>query len=295
MTNLLQQVLNGATLGATYALLALGLAIVFSIIGLVNFAHGELITVCGYAMLAMRYLHMPWPVWALTGIAASVLAALAMERLAFRPLRHASPTTMLLTSLGLSILIAAVFEAGVSARPRAVPQPTWMEATFHFGSFQIRTEHLLTIGITAVALIGLLYLLKRTIIGTAMRGAAEDFDAVRLMGVRANAVIAAAFALSGFLAGLAGVLTLSRRGVVNPHMGMLLGLNAFIANVIGGMGNLWGAVVGGFILGFLEVGLRAYLPPTVSGLTTGLMFLVVAAFLLVRPAGLFGQKTAVRV
>lgn len=290
-----QQVLNGLTLGSTYALMALGLAIVFSIIGLVNFAHGELITIAAYTMLGMYYLGLPWIMWVLAGLVATVLAALVMERLAFRPVRHASPVTMMLTSFGVSVLVAAVFEIGVSARPRAIPQPDWITSSFAFAGLQIRAEHLLTFGVTAAALLGLLFLLKRSVIGAAMRAAAEDFDAVRLMGIKANAVIAYAFAISGLLAGLAAVLIMSRRGVANPHMGLTLGLNAFVANVIGGMGNLWGAVAGGFILGFAEVALRAWLPTSLSGMTQGFLFLMVAVFLLIWPHGLFGQKTAVRV
>jgi branched-chain amino acid transport system permease protein len=295
METLLQQLLNGLTLGATYALLALGLAIVFSILGLVNFAHGELITISAYTMFAMRYLGLPWFAWAIAGVGASVFAALAMERLAFRPVRHASPVTMMLTSFGLSVLIAACFEIGVSPRPRAVPQPDWLTASLTVLGLRLRMEHLFTFLVTGLALALLLVLLRRTLIGAAMRAAAEDFDAVRLMGIKANTVIAAAFALSGLLAGLASVLIMSRRGIVTPHMGLFLGLNAFVAIVVGGMGNLWGAVAGGFLLGFAEVALRAWLPASLAGLTQGFLFLLVALFLLAAPRGLFGQRTAVRV
>ena len=138
-------------------------------------------------------------------------------------------------------------------------------------------------------------LLRRTVIGTAMRAAAEDFDAVRLMGVKANRVIAAAFGLSGFLAGIAAVLIFAIRGSVSPHMGFALVLNAFIANVIGGLGNLWGAVLGGFIVGFVETGFRAFLPSSASGFTNGLLFLIVAIILVIRPDGLIAPKSAARV
>ena len=146
-----------------------------------------------------------------------------------------------------------------------------------------------------MAVLLLLYLLRRTIIGKAMRAAAEDFNAVRLMGVKANAVIVTAFAISGLLAGLAAVLILARRGGVNPHMGVFLGINAFVANVIGGLGNLWGALAGGFALGFVEVMLRAWLPAGVSGFTTGFVFLFVAVALVLRPGGIFGETSAERV
>jgi branched-chain amino acid transport system permease protein len=295
VSNIPQQLLNGLALGSTYALLALGIAIVFSIIHLANFAHGELITICAYVMLAMRYAGMPWLLWVVVGLVVTVLAALAMERLAFRPVRHASPITMMIASLGLSILIASAFEAFVSPRVRAVPQPNWMSSTFTLLGLQVRVSYLLVIGVTALALIGLLTLLRRTIIGVAMRGAAEDFDAVRLMGIKANFVIASAFAISGALAGLAAVLILSLRGAVSPHMGFALVLNGFMANVIGGLGNLWGAVLGGFILGLLETGFRAFLPSTATGFTNGFLFLIIGVILILRPDGLMAPKTAVRV
>jgi len=295
LTNALQQILNGISLGSTYALLALGLAIVFSIVGLVNFAHGELITVCGYVMFSGLALGLPWWAFALLGILGTVAAALAMERLAFRPVRNASPLTMMLTSLGVSIMIAAAFETFVSPRVKAVPAPEWISAAVHVGGLRVQAEHLLTIGVTAVAVLLLLLLLKRTVIGKAMRAASEDFNAVRLMGVKANAIIVAAFAISGLLAGLAAVLILARRGAVNPHMGIFLGINAFVANVIGGLGNLWGALAGGFVLGFVEVALRAWLPQGMSGFTTGFVFIFVAVALVIRPRGLFGESSAERV
>ena len=189
MTDFLQQILNGISLGSTYALLALGLAIVFSIVGLVNFAHGELITVCGYVMLAGLSLGLPWWAYALLGVLGTILAAVAMERLAFRPVRSASPLTMMLTSLGVSIGIAAAFETFVSPRVKAVPTPEWVSAAVHVGALRVQAEHILTIGVTAVAILLLLLLLKKTVIGKAMRAASEDFNAVRLMGVKANAIV----------------------------------------------------------------------------------------------------------
>jgi branched-chain amino acid transport system permease protein len=295
VSSILQQILNGLALGSTYALLALGIAIVFSIIGLANFAHGELITICAYTMLALRYAGTPWIVWVLVGLAVTLLAALTMERVAFRPLRHAHGLTMLMASLGLSIFISSAFEAFVSPRVRAVPQPDWMGNNLSVLGLQVRVSYILVIGITVLALIGLLLLLRRTVIGIAMRGASEDFNAVRLMGIKANFVIASAFAISGALAGLAAVLILSMRGAVSPHMGFGMILTPFMANVIGGLGNLGGAVFGGFILGILETLCRAFLPSSAAGFTTGLLFLIIGVILLVRPDGLMAPKTAVRV
>lgn len=295
MNTVLQQILNGLTLGSTYALLALGIAMVFSILHLVNFAHGELIALCAYAMLGLRYLDAPYVVWVIGGLATAVVAALAMERIAFRPIRHASPVSMMVASLGLLILISFALESFVSPRPRGVPQPEWMDRVFLVGGLQVGLKYILIIVVTGLSLLGTLLLLRRTIIGTAMRAAAEDFDAVRLMGVRANRVIAASFALSGLLAGIAAVLILSVRGSVTPHMGFALVLNGFIANVIGGLGSLWGAVLGGFILGFVETIFRAFLPSNASGFTNGLLFVIVAVILVLRPQGLIAPKSAARV
>jgi branched-chain amino acid transport system permease protein len=295
MNTVVQQIVNGLTLGATYALMALGIAMVFSILHLANFAHGELLTICGYVMVGLRNLGVPWIVWVIGGVTASTIAALAMERLAFRPMRHANPVSMMVASLGLSILISFAFEALISARARAIPQPEWMDTNLSLFGLQIRLQYVLTIGVTALALLGTLVLLKRTVIGTAMRAAAEDFDAVRLMGVKANRVIATSFGLSGLLAGIAAVLIFANRGSVTPHMGFAMVLNGFIANVIGGLGNLWGAVLGGFILGFVETAFRAFLPSSISGFTTGLLFIIVAIILVLRPGGLMALKSALRV
>jgi branched-chain amino acid transport system permease protein len=290
-----QQLLNGFSLGSTYALLGLGLALVFTILHLVNFAHGELITISGYSMLGMLYLGLPWYAFAPLGVLAAVLAALAMDRVAFRPVRRASPTTMLLTSFGLSIAIQSVFTAAVSPRSRGIPQPAWLNGRVVLAGIHVQTVHLLTLGVTLVALLCLGFVLKRTLIGTAMRAAAEDFDAVRLMGVRANRVISTAFALSGMLAGLAAALVLARRGSVQPHMGLDLVLKAFVANVIGGVGSLVGAAVGGFLLGFVEVALRAWLPRGAGGFVDGFVFALVALLLIVRPSGLFRGQIEARV
>lgn len=295
MSEFVQHLINGLSLGGTYALLALGLALVFTILHLVNFAHGELITIPGYALLALHYLGAPWVVMAIAAPLVGMLAALTMERVAFRPVRSATPTTMLLTSFGLSIILQALFVMLVSPRPRAVPQPDWFGSSVIVGGVRLQALQLLTVAVVVVTLVALSLLLRRTLLGVTMRAAAEDFDAARLMGVRANGVIATAFAVSGLLAGLAAVLVLARRGSVNPMMGLGPVLNAFVANVIGGIGNLWGAAAGGLLLGAVEVALRALMPPTLAGMVDGFVFALVAVILLVKPSGLFSAETAVRV
>lgn len=295
MTEFFQQLINSISLGGTYALIALGLAIVFSILHLVNFAHGELLTLSGYSMLGLAALGLPWVVFAPLGIVTGIVAALLMERFAFRKVRNTSENTMLLTSFGLSIIVQALLQMLVSPRPKAIAQPAWLTQAIHVGTLTVQTRQILTIAITLLALVLLLLLIKRTNIGIAMRAAAEDFNATRLMGVSAHRVIAIAFAISGLLAGLAAVLSLTVRGSVDPSMGVKFTLMAFVANALGGIGNLLGAVAGGFLLGIMEVMLRVFLPVDISGFTDGFLFILVAFILIFKPKGLFGATQAERV
>lgn len=295
MGELIQQLVNGLALGGTYALLALGLAIVFSILGLVNFAHGEILALSGYAMYGLDLLGAPFALLVLGGLAAGVLTAVAMERFAFRPVRHASPTTMLLTSFGLSIAIQSALASFVSARGRSVPRPDWITSSVELLGIRLQIDQLLTIGVTAAALVVLALVFKRTTIGIAMRAATQDFDATRLMGIRANVVIATAFAISGALAAIAAVLLVAHTGSVTPTMGFLPVLSAFVACVIGGIGTLSGAVVGGFTIGLAEVLLRAYLPSGIADYANGALFALVALLLLTRPHGLLGKPVLEKV
>jgi branched-chain amino acid transport system permease protein len=295
VTEVVQQLVNGLSLGSTYALLALGLAMVFTVFGLVNFAHGELITIAAYTMLASFYAGFPWAVQVGVGVIAAGVAAVLMERVGFRPVRGADPTAMLLTSFGISIAIQAVISLVVSPRPRTVPQPGWLGDAVDVRGITVPAYQLATLVVTFAALGVLLVGMRRSTLGLSMRAAAEDFDASRLVGVRADLVVSAAFLVSGLFAGISAVLVLARTGgTIQPQMGLLPVLNAFIAVVVGGMGSLGGAVAGGFALGMTEVALRAWLPDSVSGLTPGILFALVALVLLMRPQGLLGRVDRVR-
>jgi len=281
-----QQIINAVSLGGVYALLALGLAIVFSIVGLINFAHGELMTLSSYALLASLVLGFPFPVAVLVAVSCGALAAVAMERIAFRPMRGASVTSLLLTSFAVSSLLKVVFQNGISARPQAVAMPGWMTGAFSFGDFTIGVGPSISIVVSALALIALEVFLRRSVTGTAMRAAAEDFDVVRLMGIPASRIIATAFLLSGLLAGLAAMLWVAQRASVDPLMGFTPVLKAFIAAVVGGLGSLPGAVAGGFLLGIIEVLLQATLPPAIAPYRDAIVLSGVVAVLLLRPQGL---------
>jgi branched-chain amino acid transport system permease protein len=289
-----QQFVNALALGGTYALLGLGLAVVFSVLGLINFAHGELMTLTGYGIFYSIQLGLPYPVALLAGVILATVAAMLMERVAFRPVRNASATTMLLTSLAVSTILHILFQNLISARPKAIPIPDALAGAVGFGSLQIGVIQLISILVTALSLLGLTLFLRRSMLGIAMRAAAEDFNVARLMGINADMVISTAFAISGLLAGIAGILWLFQRGSVDPLMGFLPVLKAFIAVVLGGLGSLSGAVLGGFLLGFIEIALRAYLPEGILAYRDAISLTLVIAILFFYPQGLLPRQAAVR-
>ncbi|RAR99193.1 branched-chain amino acid ABC transporter permease [Ensifer adhaerens] len=283
---ILQQLINAVSLGGIYALLALGLAIVFSIVGLINFAHGELMTVSGYALLATLLFGVPFPLAVAAAILTGAVAAVIIERAAFRPIRGASVTSLLLTSFAVSSLLKVILQNGVSARPQPVAMPDWMAGALDFGPIVVGVGPMISICVSIVALLALEFFLSRTTMGMAMRAAAEDFSVVRLVGIPASRVIAIAFLLSGLLAGLASMLWIAQRASVDPLMGFIPVLKAFIATVVGGLGSLRGAVAGGFLLGAIEVILQAALPPEAAPYRDAIVLSGVIAVLLVRPDGL---------
>ncbi|MBK8161234.1 MAG: branched-chain amino acid ABC transporter permease [Rhodospirillaceae bacterium] len=294
METLIQQCVNALSLGGTYALLALGLAVVFSVLGMINFAHGEILTIAGYTVFFSIISAVPPILIIPLALLVAMASAALMERIAFRPLRGASPTSLLITSFAVSGILQMLFQNFISARPRPVPIPAALTGAFNVGPFHIGVIQSLSIFAT-FAMVGLLTLfLKRTMLGIAIRAAAVDFPTTRLMGLRANRVILAAFAISGLLAGVSGLLWIAQRGSVDPLMGFLPVLKAFIAAILGGIGNLTGAVIGGFFLGAIEIGLQAVLPESVQPFRDAIALSLVVLVLLYRPQGLFGTAHSVR-
>jgi branched-chain amino acid transport system permease protein len=284
-----QQLINALSLGSTYALLALGLAMVFSILGLVNFAHGELVTIAAYTMYFEHQKGVPFAVQAPSAIVAAGIAAILMERLAFRPLRGASFLTLLFSSFAVSVIIQNLFLALVSPRQKGVPLPNVFNEAIRFGAYSVGWLQVITT-ITCLAALGVLTLfLRRSVQGLGMLAASQDFQVTRLMGIPANRVIAAAFAISGMLAGVAAIFILARRGTVEPTMGFVPVLKAFIASVIGGLGSLTGAALGGFVLAGIEVGLDATLPNSALPFRDAFALLIVVVILYFRPEGLLGR------
>ncbi len=290
----IQYLISSLSLGGLYALMALGLVIVYGILRLVNFAYGELVMVGGYALLLLGSSPLPWLVVAVLSIAAAVVAAVLMERVAFRPVRNSSPNTMLITSFAVSLLLQNTALLTISPRPRAVRLPGFFVDNITVGELRISVVDLISLAVSVVALVILTVFLRRTIIGIALRAAADDFTMARLLGVRANMVIAAAFAVSGFMAGIVSLFWVGRSSLVEPAIGLQPVLIAFIASVVGGLESLKGAVLGGYVLGFLTIGLQSWLPQGMLDYRPAVMFGIVIVILLFRPQGLvrggFGRE-----
>jgi branched-chain amino acid transport system permease protein len=231
------------------------------------------------------------PVMFLAAIGMGLLAAVLMERIAFRPVRGSIVVTMLITSFAVSGILQVTFQNVISPRPRGIVFPP--ELSQVIGIFGVDIEVIKLIAIVMVlASLGLLMLfLRRTTLGISMRAAAQDFSVARLMGIRADTVIAVAFAISGILAGVAAFLWVAQRGSVDPAMGLTPVIKAFIASVMGGLGSLPGAVVGGFVLGFIEVMLSAWLPAAALPFKDAVALVIIIGILLWRPQGLLGKAT----
>lgn len=289
MTEAAQSLIDALALGGLYALIALGVTLIYTVMGMMNFAQGEFIMLPAYVLYVLAGLPFAAAVGAalVTGIAIAVLA----ERVAFRPVRDADLSAQLVTSLAVATILQNVVSATVDARAQSVDTPDLLSESSTVGALSIPNLEILTLALTAIVLGGLGWLLYRTRIGLEMRAAAENFEMARLLGVRANRVIAIAFAISGALAAIVGVLIVMQTGQVSPTMGLTPVLVGFIAVVIGGFGRIFGAVVGGLVLGALSSLLGTYLPDGLVPFRDAIVFSLPVAILIVRPQGLLGAAT----
>lgn len=289
--------LNTLSLGSLYALISLGLVFVYGILKLVNFAYGEYVMVAGYGLYVLGTISsIPWYLTVIVAVGLAAFMSYLTEIVAFRPVRTKSLSAMLVTSFAVSIFLQNAILLAVSPRSRAVRLPAFFSQTVSFLDATVPLRNLLVIGTTAVLLLGLTVLMKYTILGIAMRAAADKFTTTRLMGVPANLVISAAFLISGLLAGVASVFWVGRSAAIDPVIGAAPLLIAFIAIVIGGMNSLVGAVVGGFVYGLLFNALSIMLPASMINYRDAVMFVIVILFLLFRPEGMIrGNYTEERV
>ena len=298
MTAFLQIIFDALSLGSLYALGALGIALIFGVMRLVNFAHGDYIAFCVFAMLwpsidaAAIVFAGNLPTILLIPLILAIGAGLSVlsEILVFRRFRNANPATMMIASFALGFVIKYFLLMLYSSRPKSID--LWSNLTQQIEIFGARIPPLqvITICITIGILVALTAFLKRTRYGLEMRAAAENFTMARMLGVRANRVIMLAFALSGMLAAAVGLILVTQTGTVDIQMGANIMLVAFVATVIGGLGSLPGAVVAGFLIGGLTSMMQAYLPPDARPFRDAFVYGAVIAMLIWRPNGLFSSK-----
>jgi branched-chain amino acid transport system permease protein len=308
METLLQQILNGLILGSMYALIALGYTMVYGIINLINFAHGEVLMIgalTSWAIIVNMQEAMPgapgWVILAIALVISCIVAAalnFLIEKVAYRPLRNSPRLAPLITAIGMSILLQTL--AMIIFKPNYKPYPTLLPATpFHVGGAVITVTQIMILGLTAVSLATLMYLVNYTKLGRAMRATAENPRVASLMGVKPDVVISATFVIGAVLATIAGVMYASNYGTVQHTMGFLPGLKAFTAAVFGGIGNLAGAVVGGILLGLIESIGSGYIGVLTGGVLGShysdiFAFIVLIIMLTLRPSGLLGERVADR-
>lgn len=288
MSSFIQHVVDALSVGSTYALLALGLTLVFSVMNLINFAYGMMLVWSAYAAYVMLDHGVPFllmvPLCILFATGVSVL----IGRVAFKPFIGAPPITLLITSFGVLLVIQYLAILFFGEQPRILSLPSVFGDVVDVGAVRVPVLELITIG-TSAAVVAIFYLvLDRTAFGAQLRAAAELPDVTRLMGVKPDRVLMVAFAISGAIAGVVGLLWFAKVGAITPRSDLDPTIKAFIALVLGGLGSTRGALLGGLALGALEVGLSAALPAGALGYQPAIVFASVIAVLILRPRGLSG-------
>lgn len=284
---------NAISLGSLYALIALGLVIIYGILNMVNFAYGELIMIGGYVMyLVGSSLNLPWLFVAIAAVLGAMLVSYLTELVAFRRVREKSLTALLITSFAVSTLLQNGALLIISPRAKAVSLPAIFSTSITAMGATIPMRNIITIAISIAMLVGLTLLFRYTILGIALRAAADNFKMTRMLGVPANLVISSAFVISGAIAGVASLFWIGRTASVTPTIGLGPLLIAFIATVIGGMRSLGGAVVGGFVYGLVFSFIGVLLPQSMLDYREAFMFLIVILILVLRPEGLVRVKHA---
>ncbi len=287
---LAQQVINGLILGSMYALVAIGFSLIYGIIRLINFAHGDVVMIGAFVTLGlMQFARVPFVLIALTVLVAGGTVGLLIERGAFRPMRGAPQVTGFISSLAVSIMIQNVGILFLTAQPRNFSFPAYLQKVVNISAVSFRMVDAVIMSAALVLMIGLLVLVNHTRLGIAMRATAENLDVARLMGININRTILAAFVIGSGLAGIAGLMWGGKFGQIDPLLGYVPGLKSFVAAVIGGVGSIPGAMVGGFLLGLAEVLFVGLLPPIYSAYRDAFVFSTLIIILLLLPNGLFGK------
>ncbi|MDR1095245.1 MAG: branched-chain amino acid ABC transporter permease [Spirochaetaceae bacterium] len=286
----LQHVSNALSLGSLYALIAIGYTMVYGILRLINFAHGDVFMLGGYAAFYLITLvFMPWWVAFVVAFGITCVFGIALERVAYKPLRQSPKISIMISAIGASFLIENLATVIFGGRPKGFPVPAMFNRVVHIGAVSVVNISLLIPVLTAVLLAALLVIVHKTKTGMAMRAVSTDLAAARLMGIDVNRIVSFTFGTGSVLAAIGGVMWSLKYPQLNPTMGMVPGLKCFIAAVIGGIGNISGAVLGGLLLGFIEIMTIAFLP-TLTGYRDAFAFVLLIVVLMVKPSGLMGKN-----
>jgi branched-chain amino acid transport system permease protein len=289
---LVQQLINGISLGSIYALIALGYTMVYGIIKLINFAHGDIYMVGAYvAFFATTFLNLSFfPALLLAMLVAAIIGVI-IERFAYRPLRYAPRIAVLITAIGVSLLLEYGGILLVSPQPRTFPA-VFQAKIFTFGNIVVNSQQILILAVALGLMVILTYVVQRTKIGKAMRAVSFDTDAARLMGINVDSVISITFAIGSALAAAAGMLVGVYYNSIDPLMGIMPGLKAFVAAVLGGIGVMPGAMLGGILMGIIEALVSGFLSSTFRDAAA---FAILIIILLCKPSGLLGKNVREKV
>jgi branched-chain amino acid transport system permease protein len=284
-----QQIVFGLTLGCFYGLLAIGYTMVYGVLRLINFAHGDLLMVSAYiAYFGIVLFYVPWPVGFAISIAVTALLGILMDRGAYKPLRKSPKISALITAIGVSFLLENLGLVLIGGRPKTFPTPAPFDGALHLWGVTIPRLSILVLGVTIALLFGVIWVLRHSRVGMAMRALSRDVETVRLMGVDADRVISFTFALGSALAAAGGMMWCMKYPALEPFMGVIPGLKAFVAAVLGGIGNVMGAAIGGMLLGVGEILIVAIWPEW-SGYRDAIAFSILIVILLTRPTGIMGE------
>ena len=285
---------NAISLGSLYAMVAIGYTMVYGILRLINFAHGDLLMLAAYSVFFINAAMLPW--WAAAVLAILITAGIgvSIEKIAYRPLRSSPRISVLISAIGVSFLIENLGLVVFSGVPKAFQRPAFFTHDYNIGGVFTNSLTFIIIIITALTLVGLVYLLNKTKTGMAMRALSVSFDTASLMAINVNKIISATFLIGSSLAATGGILWALKYPQINPLMGIFPGLKCFIAAVLGGIGNVTGAVIGGFILGIVEI-MAPSIFPSLTGYRDIFAFVILIIILLIKPTGLMGKEMTEKV
>ncbi|MEG6513491.1 branched-chain amino acid ABC transporter permease [Desulforamulus ruminis] len=291
----LQNLANGISLGSLYALIAIGYTMVYGILRLINFAHADLLMVAAYvAFYGILLFSLPWWLAFALAVIFTALLGMSIEKVAYRPLRDAPRISVLISAIGVSFLLENLGIVAIGARPKTFPRPESMVWNINVGDISFLSLTVIIPVVTILLLVAVTYLVNKTKTGTAMRAVSRDFEAASLMAIDVNKVISTTFIVGSGLAGIGGIMWSLQYPQIDPLMGVFPGLKCFIAAVMGGIGSIPGAMLGGFILGMGEVFLVAFMPE-LSGYRDAFAFVVLIFILLFKPTGILGENVVEKV